>query len=214
MITSMRALFLPRTRRAKARVERRSSAWQGVLTDRDIRQALESGDLSVDPFESDLVGPAAIGLRLGYRAFSLEASDVVDIADRSSYPELRPKPLDEQGRLRIEPGEVVLAPTLEQVGLSERLVGLVDGTSDYARLGVGVVLRSQVGPGFGQGRGAMITLEIVSHLKQAVLLHPGSRICNLMLFASGGSGVASAAVQVNHAPGYAATPSRVRVPAP
>jgi dCTP deaminase len=66
----------------------------------------------------------------------------------------------------------------------------------------------------------MITLEIVSHLKQAVLLHPGSRICNLMLFASGGNDVLPTAVPLNHATGdadyaadYAVRSARLRVQA-
>jgi dCTP deaminase len=155
----------------------------GVLVDEEIRHAIERGDLSVTPHDPALVRPSALGLRLGHEAFGLVSTGVVDIADRSSYPELCPKQIDDQGRLRIEPREVVLAPTLERIGLSERLAGLVDGTSSYARLGLSVVLSGQVSPGFGRTDNAVLTLEIVNHLQHAVLLYPGTRICNLMLFA-------------------------------
>lgn len=160
---------------------------RGVLTDRAIKRAYNKGELHVDPFDEVLIRPAAISLRLGRDAFSLVSTGPVDIADRATYPDLVPKELDEQGRLSVEPGEVVLAPTLERVGLSERLIGLVDGTSSYARLGISVVLCGQVSPGFGRETGAVLTLEIVNHLRHAVLLHPGARICNLMLFATTGS---------------------------
>lgn len=160
---------------------------RGILTDRDIRQAHAAGDLRVDPFDAELIRPAALSLRLGRKAFDLVSTGPVDVADPASYPELRPKEPDEQGRLQLDPGQVLLAPTLERIALSERLAGLVDGTSDYARLGIGVVLSGQVSPGFGWTENAVLTLEIVSHLRHPVFLRPGTRICNLMLFASAGS---------------------------
>lgn len=82
----------------------------------------------------------------------------------------------------------MLAPTLERVSISDRLVGVLDGTSDYARLGISVVLSHQVSPGFGKSGGAILTLEIVSRLPEVVYLHPDTRICNLMLFRSRESG--------------------------
>lgn len=182
---------------------------RGVLTDRAIRRAYDSGELLVDPFERDLVRPAAISLRLGHEAFSLVSTGTVDIADKSTYPELRPKELDAQGRLSVEPGEVVLAPTLERIGLSEKLVGLVDGTSDYARLGISVVLCGQVSPGFGKPNGAVLTLEIVNHLRHPVLLHPETRICNLMLFASTGSEQPYGEMPHNYSSDHYVAPSRL-----
>ncbi|GAA3053147.1 hypothetical protein GCM10010464_17190 [Pseudonocardia yunnanensis] len=51
------------------------------------------------------------------------------------------------------------------------------------RLGISVVLSHQVSPGYGSDieGGAILTLEIVSHLSRAVFLRPGTRIGNLML---------------------------------
>lgn len=192
--------------------KRRIGPWRarrGVLTDRAIKRAYDGGELLVDPFERDLVRPAAISLRLGHEAFGLETTGTVDIADKTTYPELRRKELDDQGRLRVEPGEVVLAPTLERIGLSEKLVGLVDGTSDYARLGISVVLCGQVSPGFGKQNGAVLTLEIVNHLRHAVLLHPGTRICNLMLFASTGSEQHYGEMPHNYSSDHYVAPSRL-----
>ncbi|MEV6825378.1 dCTP deaminase [Amycolatopsis sp. NPDC051102] len=182
---------------------------RGVLTDRAIRRAHEAGELRVEPFDDALVRPAALSLRLGHKAFALATTGPVDVADRSTHPQLVPKGLDAQGRLAIEPGEVVLAPTLEKIGLSENLAGLVDGTSDYARLGISVVLCGQVSPGFGRDAGAVLTLEIVNHLRHPVLLYPGARICNLMLFASGGSELPYGDLPHNYSNDHVVVPSRL-----
>lgn len=181
----------------------------GILTDRAIRRAYESGQLWVDPFDAALIRPAALSLRLGHEAFSLVTRGPVDVADRSTHPELVPKALDASGRLAVEPGEVVLAPTLEKIGLSEHLAGLVDGTSDYARLGISVVLCGQVSPGFGRDTGAVLTLEIVNHLRHPVLVYPGARICNLMLFASTGSERPYGAMPHNYSSDHAVVASRL-----
>ncbi|MEA5367163.1 dCTP deaminase [Amycolatopsis sp., V23-08] len=158
-----------------------------MLTDRAIRRVYSSGELRVDPFDAAFVRPAALSLRLGHEAFGLQSRGTVDIADRSTYPDLVPKDLDTKGRLVVEPGEAVPARAMGKIGLSENLVGLVDGTSDYARLGISVVLCGQVIPGFGRGKLAAITLEIVNHLRHPVLLYPETRTCNSMLLSSTGS---------------------------
>jgi dCTP deaminase len=205
----MFSLMTQQNRPQRRRFGTRRDSRRGVLNDHEIRRAHKTGELHVDPFDPGLVRPAALSLRLGNEAFSLATDGPVDIADRSTYPELRPKALDEQGRLRVEPGEVVLAPTLERIGLSARLAGLVDGTSDYARLGISVVLCGQVSPGFGKENGAVLTLEIVSHLRHAVLLHPGARICNLMLFSSSGSERPYGEMPHNYSSDHRVAPSRL-----
>lgn len=153
----------------------------GVLVDRDIRTALRRGDLVVTDLDPALVRPAAVSLRLGDEAYVLRSHGPVDVADGATFPELVAAPSDGSGRIVLRPGEVLLARTRERVGVSERLAGLLDGTSDWARLGVSVVLAHQVSPGYGMPAGSPLTLEIVSRLGHDLLLHPGTRIANLML---------------------------------
>lgn len=154
---------------------------RGLLVDRDIRAALRRGDLVVPDHDAELIRPAALSLRLGDEAYLLASRRPVDVTDPATYPDLVPRHLDPHGHLVLSPGEVLLARTRERVGISERLAGLLDGTSDWARLGVSVVLCHQVSPGFGMPHGAPLTLEIVNRLAHDVLLRPGVRIANLLL---------------------------------
>lgn len=154
----------------------------GVLSDGEILEAHARGRLGIDPFEPALLRPAALGVRLGSPAAVLVTVGDVDVTDASTHPGLEPRPADAGGRIPLRSGEVMLAPTLERVALPDDLAGLIDGTSDVARLGISVVLCHQVSPGYGSDvpGGAILTLEIVSRLPHTVYLRPGMRIGNLM----------------------------------
>jgi dCTP deaminase len=185
-----------------------------VLADHEIRAAIAAGDLRVDPHDpsgpdQQYVRPAALSLRLGTKALVLEATGPVDTAVAESYPRPRPRPADRYGRIVVHPGEVVLAPTLEQLVLPDTLVGILDGISDVARLGMSVVLAQQVSPGFGRPDGAVLTLEIVSRLSTPVYLHAGMRICNLLLLRCAQPTRGYADMPHNHSSDRDAEPSRL-----
>jgi dCTP deaminase len=154
---------------------------RGLLVDRDIHIALRRSELIVSDFDPELARPAALSLRLGHEAYALASRQLVDVTDPATYPELVPRPVDPAGCIVLRPGEVLLVRTWERVGLSDRLAGLLDGTSDWARLGISVVLAHQVSPGYGMPNGAPLTLEIVSRLEHHVRLRPGIRIANFLL---------------------------------
>lgn len=195
--------------RASARRRRPFRASDVVLADHEILRALRKGTLQVDPFAPDMVRPAALSFRLGHTAYVLEADGDVDTARSDSYPTLRPQPVDARGRIVVRPGEVVLAPTLERVTLPDTMVGVLDGISDMARLGMSVVLAQQVSPGFGAPAGAVLTLEIVSHLSRPIYLWPGTRICNLMLMRCARPTRPYSARTNNHSGDLDAMPSRL-----
>lgn len=59
----------------------------------------------------------------------------------------------------LEPGQFVLAQTLEQVRMPNTLVGLVEGRSSFARIGISVhVTAPKIDPGFN----GHITLEMAN----------------------------------------------------
>lgn len=155
---------------------------RGLLVDRDIRAAVRAGELVIDePDWPSMLRPAAISLRLGGQAYVLSSQQPVDVADADTYPLLQARDPDPEGRLLLRPREAMIVRTQERIGLCDRLAGLLDGTSDYARLGISVVLAHQVSPGYGMPDGSPLTLEIVSRLGHDVFLRPGARIANLML---------------------------------
>ncbi len=160
-----------------------------LLSDREIRLALESGDLVIDPpppVESDMIQPASIDLHLHpivrtYKEDVNRDATTLDIGllDVEAYLAANTDEHDiSQRALGLRPGDFVIGQTLERVRLSNILAGRVEGRSRLARMGIGVHLTApKIDPGFDN----RITLEIFHVGKRRVEIPNGMAICTLLL---------------------------------
>ena len=153
-----------------------------ILTDRDIKERLERGDLQVEPLDDrDLqIQPASIDLRLDnsfvvYKLPHLACIDPRDPEAVSSYTET--VQIKEGEAFVLHPGEFALGTTLEKVRIPADLVARVEGRSSIGRLAIVVhATAGFIDPGF-EGR---ITLELSNLGRCAVKLYPGMRISQVV----------------------------------
>jgi dCTP deaminase len=126
-----------------------------ILSDRDIATRLADGSLIIDPldYSIDPIQPASVDLRLSDCGLS-------------------------NGTRWINPGEFMLACTLETVHIPADLVAQVNGKSSLGRLGLSVhITAGFIDPGF-QGQ---ITLELHNCSQKIIQLPRRMKICQLML---------------------------------
>jgi dCTP deaminase len=152
-----------------------------ILSDRELRAALESGEIVITPAPDPdtQIQPASIDLRLGYdfQTFNYTRQALIDPFDPESFRELTNLVNLQHGeRFLVHPGEFVLATTLERVEVPDTLVARLDGRSSVGRLGI--VIHSTAGYIEPGSRGT-ITLEISNVGRIAVALYPGMRICQI-----------------------------------
>jgi dCTP deaminase len=148
-----------------------------ILSDRDLRERLERGDIKIEPLldAGIQIQPASIDLRLGldFQTFNFTQQALVDPMDPKSFAHLTTQVrLAENESFIVHPGEFILATTLERVEVPTDLVARLEGRSSVGRLGI--VIHSTAGyidPGF-QGT---ITLEISNLGRLAVALYPSIR---------------------------------------
>ena len=82
----------------------------------------------------------------------------------------------------LEPGEFVLAASLERIGLGYSLAGCISPLSHVARFGLSVTLGADlINPGFGSGVPTSLTLELFNHNRRALVLTAGMPIAHLRL---------------------------------
>ena len=151
-----------------------------LLSDRDIRSAVEAGEIGLDPWDAGLVQPSSVDVRLDrlFRVFENHRYPVIDPAVEQS--ELtRLIEVDPDEAFVLHPGEFVLGATYEAVSLGTSLAARLDGKSSLGRLGL--LTHSTAGfidPGF-QGH---VTLELSNMATLPIKLWPGMKIGQLCFF--------------------------------
>lgn len=153
-----------------------------ILSDKDIRKAIEDGRVKIESGQPEMffhIHASSMDLRLG---------NVFKLYEHSKFAILDPKqPETFQGNTRtitvpegdsfiVQPGEFVLGVTMEKITVPDDLVVRVEGRSSLGRLGI--IVHSTAGfvdPGFS----GTITLEISNLNRLPVALYPGMRVCQL-----------------------------------
>lgn len=141
-----------------------------MLSQPDIRRRVENGDIFISPkLNEKQWGEASINLRLGFdftklneapgATFSLsDGLNVIANSNLWSRKTIREK--DEHGQPEhfiLMPGDFVLALTHETIEIPPDLIGMVEGRSTYARMGLTM---HQTAPWIQPGWRGQITLEI------------------------------------------------------
>ena len=151
-----------------------------LLSDRDLIDELKAGSLQLDPFDSELLQPSSIDVRLDrlFRVFNNHLYTHIDPAVQQDDL-TTPLEVAEGEPFVLHPGEFVLASTLEVITLSDHLAGRLEGKSSLGRLGL--LTHSTAGfidPGFS----GHVTLELSNVATLPIKLWPGMRIGQLCIF--------------------------------
>lgn len=158
-----------------------------LLTKTELCKRINSGEenqIFIDPLLSkeDQIGAVSVDLRLGcdflVSVLSHKPSVKLDSADSHSDPEtfFQTARRDLGDVFLIHPSQIVLATSLEYVGLPNDVYADVISRSSYHRLGVSIASMFQ--PGY---RGC-ISLELFNHSNVPVELIVGSRIVQARFF--------------------------------
>ncbi|HLC23685.1 MAG TPA: dCTP deaminase [Dehalococcoidia bacterium] len=150
-----------------------------VLSDKDIRKCLANGRIKVTP-APDLatqLGPCSIDLRLAdtFRVFERSRAPFIDTQGARCDDLMREVVVKPEGMFIMQPGELVLASTYENLELADDLLARLEGRSSLARLGI--IVHGTAGV-FEPGWRGKPTLELGNLGPMPVALHPLMRICS------------------------------------
>ncbi|HLU64233.1 MAG TPA: dCTP deaminase [Protaetiibacter sp.] len=151
-----------------------------LLSDRDITAELEAGRIGLDPFDSAMIQPSSVDVRLDryFRLFDNHKYPYIDPAE--AQPELTRLIEAKPGEpFILHPGEFVLGSTYELVTLPDDVAARLEGKSSLGRLGL--LTHSTAGfvdPGFS----GHVTLELSNVATLPIKLWPGMKIGQLCFF--------------------------------
>ncbi len=152
-----------------------------VLSDRDIRTAVEAGRVRIDPYDADCLQPSSVDLHLDreFRVFRNNRYAFIDV--REPQPDLTELvSISDAEPFILHPGEFVLGQTLEWVELPDDLVARLEGKSSLGRLGL--LIHSTAGyvdPGWK----GTLTLELSNVANLPIALYFGMKIGQISFFA-------------------------------
>lgn len=150
-----------------------------VLSDRDIKAHIKKGAIGVTP-KPDLtkqLGSCSLDLRLGndFRIFDHSKNPYLDPTKKDYTNEItRPVKVKKGEAFIMQPGDFVLAVTMERVKIPDTLLGRLEGRSSLGRLGIVVHSTASV---FDPGWDGQCVLELGNLGRMPVALYPGMRIC-------------------------------------
>lgn len=152
-----------------------------LLSDRDIRAAVDAGRVALDPYDPGMVQPSSIDIRLDryFRVFENHRYPHIDPAE--DQPDLT-RMVEPNGddAFVLHPGEFALASTFEVVTLGNDIAARLEGKSSLGRLGL--LTHSTAGfidPGFS----GHVTLELSNMATLPIKLWPGMKVGQLCFFA-------------------------------
>lgn len=140
-----------------------------ILSDRDIRRAIESGHISISDFDEKNLQPASYDLHLDkhFLVFDTKKNSVID-PKKPVDDMMRPIDITEEKPFVLHPGEFALGLILEETGVGDDYVGRLEGKSSVGRLGVLI----HVTAGFlDPGNKLKMTLELHNTAEIPILLH-------------------------------------------
>src|SRR4029453_18635557 len=151
-----------------------------ILSDRDIREQIGSGRITIDPFDPTCVQPSSVDLHVDdqFRVFANSRYPFIDV--REEMPDLTELVQAKQDEpFILHPGEFVLGSTLERVRIPDDLVARLEGKSSLGRLGL--LIHSTAGyvdPGWD----GYLTLELSNVANLPITIYPGMKIGQISFF--------------------------------
>lgn len=148
-----------------------------ILTNSKILEEIEKGNIKIEPFDKNALGPGSVDLTLDniFRVFKKtnEPCEVNNEANCESITEL----VKVEDGILIKPGETILGITKETITVSEDLCGWLEGRSRFARMGLAVHITA----GFMQpGINNRQVLEMTNFGGSPLFLKVGTKICQFI----------------------------------
>ncbi len=129
-----------------------------ILSDKDIKKALQEGKIKIDPLFPNSIQPASVDVHLGADFLVFKNTDNVCIDLKEPIDNMmEPLTIDESRQFILHPGEFALGMTYEIVAVPHDMVLQLNGKSSLGR--VGLIVHATAGY-VDPGNTLKITLEL------------------------------------------------------
>jgi dCTP deaminase len=148
------------------------------LSDQDIKKAVASGAVIIEPFDEKKLQLASYDVTLG-NEFEVVDRHQVEASDPANkiFPKTRKIMIEDGDSFVLHPGENVLGKQREFIGVDLEHLILLSGKSSLARIGLVVHNTAML---FNPGHKFYPTFELVNSSNIPIILRPGMEIAQLI----------------------------------
>lgn len=148
------------------------------LSDQDIRKAVVSGAITIDPFDEKQLQLASYDVTLG-NEFEVVDRHQIEASDPANkiYPKTHKVIIEDGDMFVLHPGENVLGKQKEFIGTDLEHLILLSGKSSLARIGLVVHNTAML---FNPGHKFYPTFELVNSSNIPIILRPGMPVAQLI----------------------------------
>ena len=150
-----------------------------MLSDVDLKNAIEEGELVISHFDENMLRAAGITMHLGAELLIPQSGKIVDVKNKIT-PDYKSVVIEDDTPYELKPGDFLLGATYEKVTVGSSLGFFIEGRSTLARLGLTIVQTAMlVYPGHTD---RAITLELANHGPNSILLYHKMKIARAAVF--------------------------------
>jgi len=149
-----------------------------ILSNQDIKKALETGEIKITPKLSDeQIGPASVDLTLAENFLKIKTEHIGKALDLDKIKQDDVTEKIPGKSIELKTGELVLGKTVEKIELPDSICGWIQGRSSFARLGTAIhITAAFIQPG---SRNRQV-LEMINFAPFSVTVRAGMRPCQVI----------------------------------
>ncbi|OGE80240.1 MAG: dCTP deaminase, partial [Candidatus Doudnabacteria bacterium RIFCSPHIGHO2_01_FULL_43_23] len=108
-----------------------------ILSDRDIKKAMDEGRITIDPLFPDSIQPASVDLHLGADFLIFRTDEHTAIDPKEPLDDMMDEvTISDHKQFVIHPGQFALGMIYEITGVADDMVGRLEGKSSIGRMGL------------------------------------------------------------------------------
>lgn len=151
------------------------------LSDRDIKDAMKAGDITIEDFDEERLQPASYDIRLGYEflSFMYEKIDFMDPKENITKAMRKTKLKSTDDYFTLHPRKLALGVSLDFIGVGPKHCFYLMGKSSLARMGL--IIHTTAGF-IDPGNALNVTLELFNTNSVPIKLYPEMKIGQVAFF--------------------------------
>jgi dCTP deaminase len=146
-----------------------------LLTDDELKEALTTEGLEIEPFDEDSMQAASYDMRLGKKAIITKTVSIEELKGKIQKEDVKDINVEKEESITIPGGGFALVTTLERIKLPNNYAGHIGMRTYYTRKGLSILSGLQIDPGWD----GVLVLGLANLSPRSIILDYQDHLCTI-----------------------------------